>query len=96
METGPLTLELYHTTEVGLALTALLLEQHVSTVTLGLPQRESSTVTYLMLLEFFRASMWGYIIPPQVSPVYSGKLAGACSIITRQMVYLGNKLNEWY
>ena len=75
MEAGPITLELYHTTEVGLALTALFLEQHVSTVTLGLPQQESSTVTYLMPVELFRASMWGYIIPPQVSPVHSGKLA---------------------
>ena len=58
---------LYHTTELGLDLQ----EQYVSTVTPGLPQQESSTVTYLMAVETYKASMWGYTLPPQVSPVDS-------------------------
>ena len=57
-----------HTTELGSFL-MLVVEQYVSTVTLGLPQQESSTVTYLMPVETFRASMWGYILLPQVSLV---------------------------
>ena len=61
---------LYHTTEVGLMHIILLLEQFFSTVTLRVTQQESSAVRYLMSLEFFRASMWGYILIPQVSPVY--------------------------
>ena len=54
------------TTELGLET----LEQYIFTVTLGLPQQESSTVTYLMPIETYRASMWGYMLPPQVSPVH--------------------------
>ena len=70
MEVVSQILTLYHTTEPGLILRFLLLEQYFSTVTLELPQQESSAVTYLMPLELFRASMWGYILPPQVSPVH--------------------------
>ena len=70
MEVVSQILILYHTTELGLILHYLLLEQFFSTVTLGQPQQESSTVTYLMLQEVFRASMWEYILPPQVSPVH--------------------------
>ena len=66
MEVGSNVLRLYHTTELGL----FLMEQYVSTVTLGLPQQESSAVTYLMAVETYRVSMWGYILPPPVSPVY--------------------------
>ena len=58
-----------HTTELGLIMDMLVVEQYVSTVILGLPQQESFTVTYLIPVESFRASMWGYIMP-QVSPVY--------------------------
>ena len=62
---------LYHTTELGLMDICLLnLEQYFSIVTLGQPQQESSAVTYLMPVEFFRASMWEYIQPPQVSLVH--------------------------
>ena len=49
----------WHSPELGL----LLLEQYVSTVTLRLPQQESSAVTYLMPVETYRVSMWGYILP---------------------------------
>ena len=56
----------WHSPELGL----FLLEQYVSTVTLGLPQQESSAVTYLMAVETYRASMSGYILPLQVSAVY--------------------------
>ena len=70
MEVGSKIPILYHTTEVGLMDTRLLLEQYFSTVTLRVPQQESSAVRYLMIIEFFRASMWGYILPPQVSPVH--------------------------
>ena len=61
-----------HTTEVELFLMDLV-EQYVSTVTLGLPQQESFTVTYLMTVETSRAFMWGYILPPQVNPVATMK-----------------------
>ena len=61
-----------HTTELGLFL-ILVVEHYVSTVTLGLPQQESFTVTYLVLVETYRASMWEYIMPPQVSPLHSGE-----------------------
>ena len=62
---------LYHTTELGLMEIYILdLEQYFSIVTLGLTQQESSAVRYLMPMEIFRASMWGYILPPQVSPVH--------------------------
>ena len=54
------------TTELGLDL----LEQYISTVTLQLPQQESFTVPYLMVVETSRASMWGYIQTVQVSPVH--------------------------
>ena len=54
-----------HTTELGLFL-ILVVEQFVSTVTQGLPQQESSTVTF-QAVGAYRASMWGYILPPQVS-----------------------------
>ena len=57
-----------HTTELGLFL-IVVVEQYVSIVTLGLPQQESSTVTYLMPMEYFGRCMWGYVLPPQVSPV---------------------------
>ena len=67
MEVQSNVLSLYHTTELGLF---WVVELYFSTVTLGLPQQESSTVTYLMPVETFRASMWGYILPPQVSPVH--------------------------
>ena len=71
MEVGSKIPILYHTTEVGLMETHLLnLEQYFSTVTLRVPQQESSAVRYVMPLEFFRASMWGYILPPQVNPVH--------------------------
>ena len=60
----------YHTIEVGLMHSCLPMEQYFFIVTLGLPQQESSTVRYVMPLEFFRASMWGYILPLQVSPVH--------------------------
>ena len=68
MEVRSNALILNHTIEPGLFLVDLVVEQYVSTVTLGLPQQESSTVMYLVV-ETYRASMWGYIIPPQVSPV---------------------------
>ena len=58
-----------HTTELGL-FPLLVVEQYVSTVTPGLPQQESSTVTYLMPVETYRVSMWGYILQVQVSPVH--------------------------
>ena len=58
-----------HTTEPGL-LVLVVVQQYFSTVTLGLPQQESSAVTYLMPVETFRASMWGYILTQQVSPVH--------------------------
>ena len=61
-----------HTTELGLFL-LVVVDQYISTVTLGLPQRESSTVTYLMPVETYRASMWGYMLQAQVSPVKSNK-----------------------
>ena len=63
---------LYHTTEVGLMLVVLFLEQYFSTVTPRVPQQESSAVRYemMMALELFRAFMWGYILPLQVSPVH--------------------------
>ena len=70
MEVQSNVLRLYHTTEPGLIVTSPLLGQYVSTVTLRLPLQESSAVTYLMPVETFRASMWGYIMPPQVSPVH--------------------------
>ena len=57
------------TTELGL-FPLLVVEQYVSTATLGLPQQESSTVIYLVAMEAYKASMWGYILPPQVSPVH--------------------------
>ena len=56
----------WHSPELGLNRQ----QQYVSTVTLGLPQQESSAVTYLMPVETCRASMWGYILPPQVGPVH--------------------------
>ena len=63
-----LVIILYHTTELGLDLQ----EQYCSTVTLRLPQQESSAVTYLMTVETYRVSMWGYILPiaTQVNPVH--------------------------
>ena len=54
-----------HTTEPGLFL-LLVVGQYVSIVTLGLPQQESSTVTYVMPVETY--SMWEYMLPQQVSP----------------------------
>ena len=76
MEVRLTALTLYHTTEVGLMVKGFLLVVHLvgqfsSTVTLRVPQQESSAVGYMMPVELFRASMWGYILPPQVSPVYS-------------------------
>ena len=59
-----------HSTELGLEA----LEQYISTVTLGLPQQESSTVQYVMPVETSRASMWGFILTQQVSPVHSGEI----------------------
>ena len=71
MEVLSNVLRLYHTTELELFLLILdLVEQYVSIVTLGLPQQESSAVTYLMPVETYRASLWGYILTPQVSPVH--------------------------
>ena len=71
MEVLSNVLRLYHTTDVGLFIEAsLVLEQCVSTVTLGLPQQESSIAIYLMAVETFRVCMWGYILPRQVSPVH--------------------------
>ena len=70
MEVGSKIPILYHTTEIGLIVKGFLLEQYFSTVTLRVPQQEFSAVRYLMPIEFFRASMWGYILPPQVSPVH--------------------------
>ena len=58
-----------HTTELGLIMD-MVVQQYVSIVTLGLPQQESSAVRYLMPVETYRASMWGYMLPPQVSPVH--------------------------
>ena len=72
MEVGSTALIFYHTKEVELMLFGLLLEQYFSTVTLRLPQQESSAVRYVMPEELFRVSMWGYILPPQVSPDYGG------------------------
>ena len=71
MEVGLKILIFYHTTEVELMEIPLLLEQYFCTVTLRAPQQESSAVRYVvaMPLELFRASMWGYILPPQVSLV---------------------------
>ena len=66
MELSSQMLVLNHTTELGLDLQ----EQYVSTVTPGLPQQESSAVTYLMTVETYRASMWGYILPLQVNPIH--------------------------
>ena len=66
-----------HTTEPRLIL-ILVLGLYVSIVTLGLPQQESSTVTYLMTVETYRASMWEYIMPPQVSPVQQVKSLRGC------------------
>ena len=80
-------LTLYHTTEVGLMVKGfllvlhLLVEQFFSTVTLRVPRQESSAVRYVMPMDFFRASMWGYILPPQVSPVHwkeTSCMARAC------------------
>ena len=76
MEVRWTALILYHTTEVGLMVEGFLfvvhlVEQYFSTVILRVPQQESSAVRYVMSVERFRASMWGYILPPQVSPVYS-------------------------
>ena len=75
MEVGSVILILYHTTEVGLMVKGFLLvvhlaEQYFSTVTLRVPQQESSAVRYVMPLELFRDSMWEYMMPPQVSPVH--------------------------
>ena len=70
MEVGSKIPILYHTTEIGLIVKGFLLEQYFSTVTLRVPQQEFSAVRYLMPIEFFRASMWGYILPPQVNPVH--------------------------
>ena len=67
MEVQSNVLRLYHTSGLGLF---WVVEQYVSTITLGLLQQESSTVRYLMPVETFRASMWGYILPPQVSPAH--------------------------
>ena len=47
----------------------LFLHQCCSTATLRVPQRESSTVTYLMPVVYYRASMWAYTLAPLVSPV---------------------------
>ena len=60
----------YHTTELRLMHITLLLEQYFSSVTLRVPQQESSTVRYVMPIKLFRASMWGNILPPQVSLVH--------------------------
>ena len=68
---------LYHTTELGLmeiGIHLVGLEQYFSTVTLGLPQQESSAVRHSMPEELFRVSMWGYILPPQVSLVHCRQL----------------------
>ena len=73
MEVQSNVLRLYHTTELGLIMDMLVVEQYVSTVTLRLPQQESSTVTYLTPVETFRAFMWEYIMPPQVSPKQRGR-----------------------
>ena len=80
MEVELNVLILYHTTEVelmefiatGMGLETL--EQYFSTVTLRLPQQESSAVRHAMPEELFRVSMWGYILPPQVSPVHCRQL----------------------
>ena len=69
-EVGLKLLIFYHTTEEGLMDDGLLLEEYISTVTLRVPQQESFAVRYLMPLDLSRASMWGYILPPQVSPVH--------------------------
>ena len=69
-----------HTTEPRLIL-ILVLGLYVSTVTLGLPQQESFTVTYLMTVETYRVSMWGYIMPPQVSPVQQVKSLRGCVLL---------------
>ena len=77
MEVGSNVLVL-HTSELGLLLVFLILlvlDQYVSTVTLGLPQQESSTVTYLIAGETYRASMWEYILPPLVSPVHRREMS---------------------
>ena len=75
MEVGSVILILYHTTEVGLMVKGFLLvvhlvEQFFSTVTLRVPQQESSAVRYEMPPELLRAFMWGYTMPLQVSPIY--------------------------
>jgi len=54
--------ESYHTTVLD-----LLLEQYISTATLRVLQQETSAVTYLVPMELYRASMWGYTLAPLVS-----------------------------
>ena len=70
MKVGLKVLILYHTTEHGQVPSSFLLEQYSSTVTLELPQQESFAVRYVMPMEILKASMWEYMVPSQVSPVY--------------------------
>ena len=80
------------TTEGGLFLRDLV-EQYVSTVTLGLPWQESSTVTF-QKVEAYRASMWGYILPPQVSPVQHEFFISSQIELAIEVVW-DNVCNHW-
>ena len=63
MEVKSRIMVIFHTTELGV----LILGQCCSTATLRVPQQGSSAVTYLMPVEYYRASMLGYMTATLVS-----------------------------
>ena len=63
MEVRSRMMVVFHTTELGV----FILGQCCSTATLRVPQQGSSAVTYLMPVEYYRASMLGYMTATLVS-----------------------------
>ena len=88
------------TTELGLfiiifmVMVLMVVGQYVSTVTLRVPQQESSAVTYLMPVETYRASMWGYTLPSQVSPAATLKRNKCISTEECFKTYIKYKLSS--